>query len=77
MKVQQISLRGTPDLLLCVDGMFVALELKATSDDEADPLQEYNLNKINDCGGIGLTVDPTSSKRVIETIKRLAGGKPR
>lgn len=57
--------------------MFVAVELKATSDDEPDQLQAHNLNKINACGGIGITVDPTNARRALETIKRLAGGGPK
>jgi hypothetical protein len=46
VKIQQVGIRGTPDYLICANGNFVALELKREKGLEADPLQTYNLNRI-------------------------------
>lgn len=41
---------GTPDLLCCVNGRFVAVEVKAEKG-RPSPLQLYNINKIRKAGG--------------------------
>lgn len=41
---------GTPDLLCCVNGHFVAVEVKADKG-RPSPLQLYNINKIRKAGG--------------------------
>lgn len=58
VKVQQRGLRGTPDLLCCIDGSFVAIELKRHIDCAADPLQNHTLGKIKTAGGIAICVSP-------------------
>lgn len=57
-KIQQVCIRGTPDLLACVNGKFVAIELKRSSKEKPDALQELSLNRIAEAGGIGLVVNP-------------------
>ena len=47
-KSQEVSVRGIPDVLICVNGLFVAIELKATATSKTDVLQRYNLRKIAD-----------------------------
>lgn len=70
-KTQQVSLRGTPDFLMCVGGIFVAIELKRTDKLKADPLQENNINKINEAKGIGLVVGPENWKDTLQVLKIL------
>ena len=54
-KIQQVTIRGTPDLLLCFRGWFVAWELKV-GDNVPDPLQEYKLLCIQEAGGVARAV---------------------
>jgi hypothetical protein len=46
---------GTPDILACINGMFVGLEVKV-DDNKLTKLQELNLKKIRDGGGFGIEV---------------------
>ncbi len=47
VKVIAANINGCPDILCCYKGLFVALEVKATSG-RVTPLQQYNNQKIND-----------------------------
>ena len=51
VKIQQATIRGTPDLLMCYRGSFVAWELK-TDEGVVSPLQEYTISKIREAGWI-------------------------
>lgn len=73
VKVQQVGIRGTPDILMCVNGMFVALELKRSISEEPDQLQQHNLNAINKAKGIGLTACPENWKDIYGVLKTLSG----
>ena len=48
---------GIPDLLICCNGYFVAVEVKAPNG-TASELQQYNLRKINEACGIGIVLYP-------------------
>lgn len=54
---------GIPDILCCVNGKFVALELKSETG-KLSELQKYNLEKIKESGGIGLCVKPKDFENV-------------
>ena len=69
-KVQQVSLRGTPDLLMCIAGRFVAWELKV-GDNVADALQKYHLEEIKKAGGIARVVYPENLNECLEELKCL------
>lgn len=72
VKIQQQAIRGTPDLILCIRGKFVALELKRCTKSKPDRLQEYTLNKIIDAGGIGLVVSPENWKETFNFLREIA-----
>ncbi len=72
--IQQRTIKGDPDLMLCVKGKFVALELKSENG-RASKLQEYKINKINQAGGIGLIVYPENWPEVLNLVQSLARGK--
>ena len=57
VKIQQLSVSGTPDFLVCLNGVFIALELK-TDIGKISKLQEFNLNKIAKCGGVSIVLMP-------------------
>ena len=48
---------GIPDLLVCCNGYFVAVEVKAQNG-KPSPLQIHNLKKIDEAGGIGILLYP-------------------
>ena len=47
--------RGTPDLLVCWQGKFIALEIKVPGE-KATLLQDHEIHKIREAGGRGLVV---------------------
>ena len=48
---------GIPDLLVCCNGHFMGVELKAPNGTPS-PLQIYNLKKIDESGGFGILLYP-------------------
>jgi hypothetical protein len=68
IKTQEVARCGTPDLLICAGGVFVAWELK-TDEGEPDGLQLYNIKRINDANGVGLVVSPENYKTALEQLK--------
>lgn len=70
VKTQQVSVRGTPDLLICCKGKFVAWELK-TSTGVADPLQTYTLGEIARAMGVARVVTPDNLEKYMEELWQL------
>jgi hypothetical protein len=60
---------GIPDLICCVNGVFITVELKASSG-HASELQKYNTKLINQAGGIGIILYPEG----FENFKKLILG---
>lgn len=52
-----IQREGIPDLLVCCNGYFLGIELKA-KDGKPSKLQEWNIDQINKAGGIGIILYP-------------------
>ena len=48
---------GVPDLLCCVNGYFVAVEVKSETG-RPTPLQIWNIEKIREAGGIAMVLYP-------------------
>jgi len=70
-KIQQVAKRGTPDILLCVAGVFVAIELK-TDTGVLDKLQRYNLEQIARCGGIAIVLTPSNLVATLDFLHEIA-----
>ena len=51
--IQQQSLCGHPDILMVLNGWFVALELKSENG-KPRPLQQYHLDEVEKAGGISI-----------------------
>jgi len=47
---------GTPDILACLNGRFIAIEAKAGKNKPTD-LQTLNLKRIDDAGGLALVIN--------------------
>ena len=71
--IQQMSICGTPDLLLCCQGAFVALELKS-EEGEASALQKYNLEEVKRCKGVSIVAAPQNWEAVKKMLTRLDNG---
>lgn len=64
-KIQSVSVRGIPDILICYKGQFIAWELK-TDQGTVDTLQSYTLNNIKKSGGIARVVTPHNLKEAFK-----------
>lgn len=51
------SANGTPDLLCCVNGVFMAIEVKA-SKGKPSKIQLYKIEQINKAGGVAFVLYP-------------------
>lgn len=58
-KIQQVSIKGTPDILACVCGIFFAIELK-TDSGKLEKLQEHKLRLIAKAGGGAMVATPST-----------------
>ena len=68
--MQQVAKVGTPDILMCLCGIFVAIELKS-EDGKISALQEYNLDKIARCGGLAIIITPQNVEESILFLEHI------
>lgn len=66
----QYTKAGVPDLLCCVNGRFVAIEVKAERG-RVSPLQEHHIGEIEKAGGVALVVRPSDWDYLCSLIERL------
>lgn len=64
---------GVPDLLVCCNGCFIGVELKATNG-KPSALQIWNLRKIEESGGYGILLYPSDFELFKGFINSLQGG---
>jgi Holliday junction resolvase len=50
---------GTPDILACLNGRFIAIEAKAGKNKPTD-LQTLNLKRIDEAGGLAMVINETN-----------------
>lgn len=73
-KIQQRSIRGTPDILGTVCGFFVAIELKdkdARPDPSREKLQDHKLEEIAAAGGIAAKVTQDTWPEVFAQLRKV------
>ena len=61
--------RGTPDLLVCYQGRFLALEIKVPGA-KPTPLQVHEMTKIGAAGGIATTVESVEEVKAVLALIR-------
>lgn len=61
---------GIPDLLYCVNGRFVAIEVKAENG-RLSELQKYNIKKIQEAGGIAIVSKPSQFEELKELLTKI------
>lgn len=59
---------GVPDLICCINGRFVGIEVKAEKG-RVSPLQKINIEQIQSCGGIALVSYPDEFGSLTEIIE--------
>jgi hypothetical protein len=69
--INQISVRGTPDIIGCINGRYIGLELKSSAKGVVSKMQEYKLQKIEEAGGIALVIHPDNFDESFEFLKQL------
>jgi hypothetical protein len=74
-KIQQVCIRGTPDLLVCIAGFFVAIELKKDEKAKVDALQTHKLLQIEKAGGLAFIAYPSNWGEIYNRLTELAEGK--
>ena len=71
-----VALLGIPDMVGCLNGYFVGLELKRKGGGRTSELQKWCLHRIRMAGGIGLVVDPENFEVTYNFLKHLSQAKP-
>lgn len=71
------ALRGIPDIIGCINGVFIAIEVKRSLKDaekkrDGHVLQDYNLEKIYQAGGIAYKVYIENYEEVVKALSELA-----
>ncbi len=74
MKISQRTISGTPDILLCVNGRFVAVELKASDTYGVTNLQAYQLKAIRNAFGRSYVCYPENMNEVLEELDMISKG---
>jgi len=72
VKVQQVAVRGIPDVLICYKGKFIAWELKRGKNKvKPKSLQWLNLYNIDKAGGIAREVNPENFEEMLSELLTL------
>lgn len=72
VKTQQVSIRGTPDLILGVSCRFIAIELKSSSKGILSPLQKKNIQDIKNAECLAFVAYPKNWKQILDIIRTYA-----
>ena len=65
-----IQRAGIPDLIICLNGHFVGIEVKAEKGKPSE-LQKYNIKKIKEAGGIAMIVYPDDFEDIKKLLEQL------
>jgi len=69
VKIVTSNKNGTPDILACVEGQFIALEVK-TASGSTSPIQDFQLSQISGAGGVSAIVRSIDDvKKVLATVR--------
>lgn len=73
LKTQERARRGVLDLIICLSGLYVSIELKIPGE-EPTALQRVNIKRVKRAGGIAFWTDPGAWPGHLELLKGLLGG---
>lgn len=63
---------GIPDIVACVNGVFVAIELKSATGHASD-LQKLNVHRINEANGIAIILYPSGFDEFKKMMREVIG----
>lgn len=66
----QFTKSGIPDILACIHGYFVGIEVKAENG-RPTPIQLFNVRKINDAGGFAFVLYPSAFRAFEKFVEGL------
>lgn len=69
--IQQVALRGVPDKLCCINGFFVAIEIKAEKG-KLSKLQEFTLKQVKKANGVAMVVSPANWDQAKELLLKIS-----
>lgn len=72
--IQQMGISGSPDLLLCINGRFVALELKDVKG-QTSKLQAFKLSEVRRANGVTFVASPLNWKEVRQQLSIMDSSK--
>ena len=64
---------GVPDILVCLNGQFIGIEVKADKGVPSD-LQLYQIGKIRNAGGLAFVVYPSGWEQLCEILDNCSNG---
>ncbi len=67
-----IQREGIPDLLVCCNGSFIGIELKAENGNPSE-LQLWNIDQINKAGGYAFVLYPSQFEELKKLIRSIKG----
>ena len=73
-KIQQVSIVGSPDIYGCINGIFIAIELKKDAKSKISELQKYKLKNIDEAGGVALILFPENFEVNYKKLLKLSKG---
>ena len=71
LKTQERTRKGVPDVLVCINGFFVAIELKASEKAKVAPLQAFEVSCINNAGGRAYIAFPENWNEIFNELKKI------
>lgn len=70
----RFSKRGVPDIICCIKGRFVGIEVKAERG-KPTPIQVKNVREINESGGYAVIAYPKDFEKLKEDLINISKGK--
>ena len=70
MGTEVINVHGIPDLIICLNGKFIAIELK-NEDGKPSALQLYNIKQIKQSGGHAFILRPSEFEKFKEEVLKI------
>lgn len=70
MGTEVINVHGIPDLIICLKGKFIAIELK-NEDGKPSALQLYNVKQIKQSGGQAFILRPSEFEKFKEEVLKI------
>ena len=61
---------GTPDIIACINGHFVAVEVKAENDTPSE-IQLYHIEQIQKAGGYGIILYPKDFEKFKKDVENI------